>query len=337
MRGTIIGSLAAAALAAVWGCAGAQKQMEHRPGMDMSGMDHSAVPGMPGMAGMGGMQGMAGMAGMEGMEPAAHLHLPYLTPAQVERSYRFRVETEPSPPVAGRQTMVHVYILTAAGRPVPTLQVHHERLAHFLIVSENLEEFHHLHAEDFGLLDEHALHEGRFSFPITFGMGGRYLLALDAVDAMMGVHKNLELRVEGPPQGPTAWRLRPQRSVDGLEVRLITTPWQVEAGRMAVGTLELSADGRPVEDLRPYLGALAHLAIFREGASASAHNHGGGPEFAPFAGLQPVPNYGGPKIYFEHVFPDPGRYRIYAQIQRGETVYTVPFDVAVAPRRVETP
>lgn len=333
MKKTLIGAIAAGALAAMLGCAGTQREAASRPGMDMSGMDHSRMA----MPGMGQMAGMQGMAGMEGMDPSMHIHLPYLSPAQVDRAYRFRVDTEPSPPVAGQETLVHVYVLTAAGQPVHTLEVHHERLAHFLIVSENLEEFHHLHAEDFGLLDEHALHEGRFSFRATFGMGGRYLLGLDVVDGMMGVHKDLDLRVQGPPQGPTAWRLGRDRSADGLEVRLVTTPWQVESGRVAVGTLQMSAGGKPAEDLRPYLGALAHLAIFRERASASAHNHGGGPEFAPFAGMQPVPNYGGPKIYFEHTFDAPGRYRIFSQFQRGDRVYTVPFDVEVVPRRVETP
>ncbi|MDW7709566.1 MAG: hypothetical protein SCH98_03765 [Deferrisomatales bacterium] len=331
MKTTMMAALALGALAVSLGCAGTQREMPDHRGMDMSQMDHSRMPGM------GSMQGMQGMAGMEGMDPAMHLHLPYMSPSRVARNYGFRVETEPSPPVAGAETLVHVYILTAGGQPVPTLQVHHERLAHFLIVSENLEEFHHLHAEDAGLLTEHALHEGRFSFPVVFGSGGRYLLALDAVDGMMGIHKDLELSVQGPPQGPTVWRRGPVRAQDGLEARLLTTPWQLEAGRMAVGTLELAVDGEPVTDLRPYLGALAHLAIFRQGATASSHNHGGGPEFAPFAGLQPVPNYGGPKIYFEHTFEEPGRYRIYTQFQRGETLYTLPFDVEVAPRRIDTP
>ncbi|MFU8856066.1 MAG: hypothetical protein ACNA8S_03565, partial [Deferrisomatales bacterium] len=280
---------------------------------------------------------MQGMAGMEGMDPAMHLHLPYMSPSRVARDYRFRVETEPSPPVAGAETLVHVYILTAGGQPVPTLQVHHERLAHFLVVSENLEELHHLHAEDFGLLDDHALHEGRFSFPVVFGSGGRYLLALDVVDGMMGIHKGIDLFVQGPPQGPTVWRMAPEREKHGLEVRLRTNPWRLEAGRLVHGTLELSERGAPVTDVRPYLGALAHLAVFRQGATASAHNHGGGPEMVPFIGQEAAANYGGPKIYFEHTFAQPGRYRVFAQFQRGETVYTVPFDVEVAPRQPDTP
>ncbi len=331
MKRAMLAALALGALAGLGGCTGPQREPSAQRGMDMSQMDHSRMPGM------GPMPGMSPMPGMEGMDPAMHMHLPYLSPAQVARAYRFRVETEPSPPVAGQETLVHVFVLTAAGQPVSTLQVHHERLAHFLIVSESLEEFHHLHAEDFGLLTEHALHEGRFSFPVVFGSGGRYLLGLDVVDAMMGVHKDLELSVRGPPQRPTVWRRGPVRTEDGLEVRLVTSPWQVETGRLMVGTLQISAHGEPVTDLRPYLGALAHLAIFRQGATASAHNHGGGPEFAPFFSLQPVPNYAGPKIYFEHTFVEPGRYRIFSQFQRGDTVYTVPFDVEVAPRRPDTP
>jgi len=332
------------------GCAGPSHQMPpgHQmppsqpmpPGHRMpSGQPMSApMPGMT-MPGAGTMSAMAGgaMAGMQGMDPSMHIHMPYLRPEKVDLLYRFRVATEPARPVAGQETLIHVYVLTAAGNPVETLQVHHERLAHFLLVSGNLEEFHHLHPEDFGLLTDEARREGRFSFRVTFGTGGRYLLGVDAVDNMMGVHKDLELLVDGPTQGPTRWRLARDRQADGVESRLVTSPWQPEAARLVVGTLQLSSAGEPVTDLKPYLGALTHLAIFREGASASAHNHGGGPEFAPFLLAQPIPGYSGPKIYFEHTFPQAGRYRVFSQFQRGDTVYTVPFDVEVEARRVESP
>ncbi len=339
MRAITCVSLGLGLAALVGGCAGSGHQMP--PGQPMP-PGHQMPAGqqmpssMPGMV-MPGTGGMAPMAGMAGMDPSLHVHMPYLSPEKVDSLYRFRVETDPVRPVAGQETLVHVYILTGAGTPVPTLQVHHERLAHFLVVSENLEEFHHLHPEDFGLLTEEALRQGRFSFRVTFGTGGRYLLGVDAVDDMMGIHKDLELRVDGPAQGPTRWKMGRERQADDVEARLVTSPWQPEVGRLVVGTLQLSAGEQPVTDLTPYLGALTHLAIFREGASGSAHNHGGGPEFAPFLRAQPMAGYSGPKIYFEHRFPETGRYRVFSQFQRGTTVYTVPFDVEVEALRAEAP
>ncbi len=311
--------------------------MQHGPGMGgMSpGMPMAGAKGageMPAMPGMQHGPGMAGMQGMAGMDMSAHVHMPYLTSTQVDVSYRFRVETEPKVPVAGRETLVHVYILDPAGNAVPTLQVHHERLAHFLLVSENLEEFHHLHAEDAGLLTEEARKAGRFSFPVTLASGGRYVLAIDAVDKGFVVHKDIALAVDGPAQGPTRWNFSPLRSQGPLGARLVLSAVRPAATRVTTGTLQLESGGEPVADLQPYLGALMHLAIFREGASESAHNHGGGPEFAPFLRAKAIPGYRGPKLYFEQTFERPGKYRLFAQLQRDATVYTLPFDIEVEPR-----
>ncbi len=252
---------------------------------------------------------------------------------EVDRRYRFLVSATPSPPTAGRVTRLEVRILDAAGRPVTTLQVHHERLVHFLIVSENLEEFHHLHPEDFDLLTEQARREARFVIPVTFGMGGRYVLAMDFVDRGKAVHKELDLTVRGPAQPPTRWDFSRVRRVDGMECRLHTMPDDVETRSRVECNVELREGGKAVTDLQPYLGVLTHLAIFREGASASAHVHGGGPEFAHQHFHEPTPGYRGPKLYFGHVFLRPGRYRIFAQFRRAGRVYTVPFDIEVRPPR----
>ncbi len=309
-----LGLVAVGLLAAV-GCAGPPERIGAMPGHRMG-----AMPG-PGME----MPGHAMPAG-------AHVHLPYLSRQAVAERYRFRIETDPPVLKAGEAARLHLFILDARGRPVETLQVHHERLAHLLVVSENLEEFHHLHAEDEGPLTPEARREGRFSVPITLRWGGRYLLSLDAVDGGVGIHQDLDLRVEGPPQPATRWNLGRTRTAGPLTLRLGTNPFAVEAQGVTVGILDVEADGAPVTDLVPYLGALAHLAVFREGASASAHNHAGGPEFAPFQGAVAIPGYAGPKLYFEHQFAEAGRYRVFTQLQRGKTVVTVPFDLEVAPR-----
>jgi hypothetical protein len=256
---------------------------------------------------------------------------PPLSPREVAARYRIRVETEPARPVAGQETRVSVIIADASGRPVTTLQVHHERLAHFLVVSENLEEFHHLHAEDFGLLTAEAKTRGWFTFPVTFGSGGRYGLAADFMDRDREVHWSATLEVDGPAQGPTVWRLSRDRKADGLEARLITDPNPPVARKETEGILEIKSGGRLVGDLDLWLGALCHLAILGERLSSSAHEHGGDEAMARGGMPRPNPDYRGPRIYFGYEFPAPGRYRIFSQFERAGRVYTVPFDVEVGP------
>jgi len=266
-------------------------------------------------------------------QTAAGHHMPALSAREVAARYRFRVQTDPPTPRAGETTRITVYIEDAQGRPVSTLQVHHDRLAHFLVVSENLEEFHHLHPEDFGLLTPEAEKEARFSFPVTFGMGGRYLLAIDAVDAGRAIHKEIEIQVDGPPQPPTRWDFSNERRVGDLTCRLETSPARIETRNRVEATIAITRGGQPVTDLEPYLGVLTHLAIFRENASASAHTHGGGPEFAHMHAHKAIPGYRGPKLYFGNEFSQPGRYRIFSQFRWAGRVYTVPFDVEVHPPR----
>lgn len=261
--------------------------------------------------------------------------MPALAPSEISQHYRIRIETDPARPVAGASARVTVWIADAQGRPVTTLQLHHERLVHFLVVSANLEEFHHLHAEDFGFLTDDAKRQGRFTFPVTFAHGGDYAVVLDFVDQGRTVHQGLRLKVDGPPQPATAWRLGRDRKADGLEVRLLTSPDAPEAGSEIEGVLVVSAGGGPVADLEPYLGAPAHLAIFGEGAATSAHLHGeagaGGHDHGSHASAA-SPGALGPKIAFGYTFPEPGRYRMFVQFARRGTVYTVPFDVDVSAR-----
>ncbi|GAB6064716.1 hypothetical protein [Deferrisoma palaeochoriense] len=287
-----------------------------RTGTPMKGMDHSAM--------MGGAHSHCAQC-----ETNAGHHMPALSPREVDRGYRFRLETDPATPRAGEEIRITVRIETADGRPATGLQVHHERLVHFLVVSENLEEFHHLHPEDFGLLTEEAKAQARFTFPVTLRWGGRYVIAVDAVDQGRALHKELELSVEGPPQPPTRWDLSRTRSADGLTCVLHTMPDRIEARNRVEANIEIKAGGAPVTDLEPYLGVLTHLAIFRENASGSAHTHGGGPEFAHQHFHEPTPGYRGPKLYWGHVFTEPGRYRVFSQFRRAGRVYTVPFDVEV--------
>jgi hypothetical protein len=79
----------------------------------------------------------------------------------------------------------------------------------------------------------------------------------------------------------------------------------------------VSREGRPVEDLEPYLGALGHLVALREGDLAFLHVH---PE---------TENGSGPRIAFRAAFPSQGRYRLFLQFAHAGAVQTAAFTVEV--------
>jgi hypothetical protein len=73
----------------------------------------------------------------------------------------------------------------------------------------------------------------------------------------------------------------------------------------------------PVTDLEPYLGASAHLLIVNRDVTLAMHAH---PEGSTTAG---------PTVAFAPVFPTPGRYKVWVQVQRKGEVITAPFVVEV--------
>lgn len=255
-----------------------------------------------------------------------HHSLQDMSPWEVQRRYRFRLVSEPEQPVAGEKTRLTLYIADAAGNPLETLMVYHERLVHFLVVSRNLEEFQHLHSEDAGLLTEDAVRAGRFTIPVVFASGGEYRVVVDFADSGFAVSQSFSIRVSGPRQRRTRWNFSSSRTVEDLNVQMERYPFQIKERDIVNFVIELTSDGSPVTDLKPYLGAIAHLAIFQEGAARAVHTHGEeGPPGTPMS----MGGSLGSRIYFGHVFPTDSRYRIFTQFDRGGVVHTIPFDVWV--------
>jgi len=109
------------------------------------------------------------------------------------------------------------------------------------------------------------------------------------------------------------------------------------------------AQGKPVQDLQPYMGMAAHAEFVRSDLSVFAHVHPAGS--APMAALEMAQAgllaYGGetqstmspdmamppaslsPEVSFPYGFPKPGDYRLFIQVKRAGQVETGVFDAHV--------
>ena len=194
------------------------------------------------------------------------------------------------------------------GAPVTEFDELHERRMHLIVVRRDGTGFRHLHPE----MDA----AGTWSVPVRFGDPGIYRAFADF--SVEGEQHTLagDLFVSGgefesrPFPAP-----REIDSTDGYEVHL-------EAGDLFAGehselSFAVSRDGRPVDDLQPYLGAKGHLVALREGDLAFLHVH---PEEEHGAASE---------IVFDATFPTAGRYRLYLQFKHEGRVRTVEFTVAV--------
>ena len=269
-----------------------------------AGMGHAAAQNPAGQE-----EGMA-MAGEQVVDPAS-------------AGVRVGFNVGPAAPAPGQPVRLGYKVSDAeTGRAITDLPLDHERPMHLIAVSRDLGRFQHIHPQ-LGA-------DGAYAVTAEFPRAGQYTLYAEFVRDGRKVLDRRELTVGGA-DGPVA-NLAPDlsaKTVGGITVGLAAPP-AVTSGKESELTFRLTRDGQPVRDLRPYLGAAAHVAVVSEQGGEFAHTHGeaagagheeeggahgAGDEHAAPAGL-------GPEIEFHHTFPAPGLYKVWGQFQtsKGEVI-----------------
>jgi len=247
--------------------------------------------------------------------------------APEEAGLRIEWASEPATPQPGQPVALSYRVIDAeSNEAITDLPLDHERPMHLILVSRDLTQFQHVHPE-LGV-------DGAYRVETTLPEAGTYLLYDEFVHDGRTVLDQREL-VVGEPSGAGA-SLEPDRAPktgEGITVAL-QAPGTIAAGATTQLTFSLTRDGAPVTDLAPYLGAAAHVAIVSEDAGDFAHTHGEAVVGAPAdddhgAGdhAHAVPSAFGPEVRVEHTFPEPGRYKLWAQFGHDGGVVTVPFVV----------
>lgn len=258
--------------------------------------------------------------------------------APAEAGVEVQTRVEPASPTPGEPTEL-TYRVSEAGsdEAISELPVDHERQMHLIAVSRDLQQFQHIHPEPDA--------SGDFAVTTEFPVEGAYALFDEFVRDGRKVLDRREIEVGA---GGGAASLSPDlepKTVDGLTVSL-EAPEEIRAGEEAAFTYILEKeDGTLADDLEPYLGAPAHVAIVSEDTQEFAHTHG---EAAGTAGDEASDSGGhgdegkeehathgegqtfGPEIGFHHTFEMPGLYKVWAQFNHHGSVITVPFVVEVA-------
>ncbi|HWX38685.1 MAG TPA: hypothetical protein VNY09_05555 [Candidatus Sulfotelmatobacter sp.] len=136
---------------------------------------------------------------------------------------------------------------------------------------------------------------------------------------------------------------------DGGQIVWQRPPGPLKAGAPFEFTFEVQdKDGRPVQDLEPYMGMAGHAEFVRADLSVFAHVHPAGSvsmaaldlaqaglagETGAAQSSMAMPmSEGGPlppEVRFPYGFPQPGEYRIFVQIKRAGRVETGVFDAHV--------
>jgi uncharacterized membrane protein len=248
-----------------------------------------------------------------------------------EENYDMRLETTPAAAAvrAGQEVLLRLTPLRGqTTRDVlRDLAVVHEHLMHLIVVSSDLSFFDHVHPV--------RQPDGSFTLPYTFPRPGSYLLFADITPAgqrsqvfrmplvVRDAQLNAELLAKISTIVPAPALCKPLADDPSMTAQLIFLPRTPTAGLHTNFLFRLTKDGRPVNDLEPYIGAMGHCVIISQDTLVYLHCH-------PEQLLAPDPAArGGPDVSFHTIFPKPGLYKIWGQFKRGNRVLVVDFVVDV--------
>ncbi|OLS34262.1 hypothetical protein [Bacillus sp. MRMR6] len=185
---------------------------------------------------------------------------------------------------------------------VPELEVSHEKYMHFIVVSSDLKEYHHLHPEKKG--------DGIYQQKVSL-VGNSYKAFVDIKPKGLQYSvMPIEFHV-----GETHHELGDNelvadsaftKTINGQTVELTTQSF--EANKEII--LNFDVKGVIPE---PYLGALGHVVILDEDGEKYIHVH-------------PVSN---DQTVFETQFDKPGIYKLWAEFKFGGQVNVYPFVIEV--------
>jgi P-type Cu+ transporter len=239
-----------------------------------------------------------------------------------------------APPSPAANTPVRLtYRLSAGGAPLTDVVVSHEQEMHLIIVRQDLAQFQHVHPA-------RTANPGEYQIDVTFPESGTYVLYDEFTWASgQDVVQRDEL-VVGTASGTAnlAEERAPKTLSNDARVSLSGGDG-LRAGQAASFTFRIDnpQTGEGVRDLRPYLGAPAHVVILDEGNATFAHTHGeavgstGSAGHGDSHGGHSAANVSyGPEIAFHHTFAAPGLYKVWGQfLDHHGNVITADFVVRV--------
>jgi hypothetical protein len=259
--------------------------------------------------------------------------------------------------IPGKPQLYTIQVHSASGKPINKFQIQHEKLMHLILVSSDLKSFQHLHPTYLG--------KGKFQISASFPTDGQYTAFMDyvpkgstqRVDVATLKVGNIVPETTIPAPDSTL-----VKAFGDLNVALLIDPKTIRPGQETPITFEIkNADGKPVEDLQPYLGAMGHLVIIKASpvltAASYLHAHPEGhdqhsgmdmsgmdmskmpamsskdkkmPSMSGMDGMSStemklIPG----QVTFETHFPSAGTYRLWGQFQRAGKVLTADFTITI--------
>ncbi|QGQ99083.1 hypothetical protein EHS13_31500 [Paenibacillus psychroresistens] len=224
----------------------------------------------------------------------------------------FSVQASSKSLLANQDATIKILIQNKRSQPIVSFDRLHEKLLHLIVVSKDLAYFNHIHPEYKGA--------GLFEITTQFPADGEYKLYADYMPT--GIPEIVQahwVTVADTSARPIVLVPDKQlfRIVDDIEVSLSFDHLMAGMDLAMTFTINDAKTKKPITHLQPYLGAIGHVVAIRADTKQFLHFH-------------PTDNSGsGPTAKFQTNFPTKGIYKIWAQFQQHDQLYTIPFIIEV--------
>jgi hypothetical protein len=203
-----------------------------------------------------------------------------------------------------------ILIQDAQGKSVTKFDTFQEKLMHLIVVSDDLQVFQHLHPKHQG--------NGQFTIDAALPSPGPYTLVADyKPSGNMEVVSLMTLLVPGKVSVTTTTTLQRSKTIGTTKINLSTSAPEIKAREEVGITFSLTdAMKKPIQDLKPYLGAQGHLVVIRQSKKIIQTDY-------VHAHAMKGTDVG--EVVFMTKFPQLGKYKIWGQFNRGGKIIVADF------------
>lgn len=236
--------------------------------------------------------------------------------------YAIEVVTSPVQFGAGETVQLRIVIKDKqTQQPWGQYSVVNEKLLHLIAISEDMQQYEHLHPEYVG--------NGEFSVEYTPPIESTYYLYAEfAPNATTEALARSVIATKAAPAVGTVAKLTEQARVQqsGQYIVDLDADQKLYANKTYKLSFQVrdSVSGTAVTSFEPYLGVMGHLAIVHEDKETYLHVH----PTSAFS-RSDSDSATGRSIDFSAQFPKPGMYRMYLQFQREGRLQTAAYTVLV--------
>jgi len=200
---------------------------------------------------------------------------------------------------------VTLELLTSGGMPIAPheLALTHTKKMHLMVVDPSLQDYHHVHPQADGL-------NGQYTFEFTPNRAGTYQVFAEVVPlrTRRQIIATGIIEVDGIAS-TMKFERQTESIVDGLRFILVDMPTEL----MRTGVdyrfeLEVTAADGSIVELQNIMGAKGHMVAFDAARKGFAHMH-------PISSVVSARSIESPELAFLFNVPNPGWYRVFAQVQ----------------------